>query len=172
MDLINNEIKNANTGKKAFMILKMNSLEDKKMIDELYKASNAGVKISIIVRGICCLVPGIKGLSENIKVISIVDQFLEHGRVFVFHNNGDDLIYVSSADLMSRSLNNRIESAFPLLDDNSKKELMHIINLQLKDNTKARKLNKTQSNPYKTSTQKTVVRAQLDTYEFLRRLSE
>ncbi len=111
-------------------------------------------------------------MSENIKVISIVDRFLEHGRVFIFHNDGDELIYVSSADMMSRNLNNRIESAFPVLDENSKKEIMHIINLQLKDNTKARKLNKIQSNPYKTSTSTKKVRAQLDTYKYLKLLVE
>jgi polyphosphate kinase len=169
--LIDNEIKNAKAGKKAFMILKMNSLEDHKMIDLLYKASKAGVRVTIIVRGICCLVPGVKGLSDKIKVISIVDRFLEHGRVFIFHNNGNEQLYISSADLMSRNLNNRIESAFPILEDYIKKEIKHIINLQLKDNTKARKLNKTQSNPYKQSTSKKKVRAQLDTYKYLKQLA-
>ncbi len=170
--LIKKEIKHARAGKKGMMILKMNSLEDVKMIELLYAASNAGVKITIIVRGICCLIPGVKAMSENIKVISIVDRFLEHGRVFIFHNDGRELIYVSSADLMSRNLNNRIESAFPVEDENSKKEIKHIINLQLKDNTKARKLNKTQSNPYKTSTSTRKVRAQLDTYKYLKQLAE
>ncbi len=170
--LIKKEIKHAKDGKKGMMTLKMNSLEDDKMIELLYTASNAGVKITIIVRGICCLIPGVKDMSENIKVISIVDRYLEHGRVFIFHNEGKELIYVSSADLMSRNLNNRIESAFPVEDDNSKKEIKHIINLQLKDNTKARKLNKTQSNPYKTSTSTRKVRAQMDTYKYLKQLTE
>ncbi|MFI5219315.1 MAG: polyphosphate kinase 1 [Bacteroidia bacterium] len=166
--LIDNEIKNAESGRKAFMILKMNSLEDHKMIDRLYKANKAGVKITIIVRGICCLVPGVKGLSEKIKVISIVDRFLEHGRVFIFHNNGNEQVYISSADLMSRNLNNRIESAFPILEDYIKKEIKHLITLQLKDNTKARRLNKTQSNPYKKSTSRKKIRAQIDTYKYLK----
>ncbi|MEO5569743.1 MAG: polyphosphate kinase 1 [Bacteroidia bacterium] len=170
--LIDNEIKNAKDGKKAFMILKMNSLEDHKMIDNLYKASQAGVKITIIVRGICCLVPGVKDLSEKIKVISIVDRFLEHGRIFIFHNNGNEQMYISSADMMSRNLNNRIESAFPIVEDYIRKELMHLVNLQLKDNTKARKLNKIQSNPYKKSESKMKVRAQLDTYKYLKQLAQ
>ncbi|HKR03613.1 MAG TPA: polyphosphate kinase 1 [Bacteroidia bacterium] len=170
--LIDNEINNAKAGKKASMILKMNSLEDHKMIDRLYKAGKAGVKITIIVRGICCLVPGVKGLSDKIKVISIVDRFLEHGRVFIFHNDGNEQIYISSADLMSRNLNNRIESAFPIVEDYIKKEIKHLISLQLKDNTKARKLNKTQSNPYKKTASRKKVRAQLDTHKYLKQLTE
>jgi len=170
--LIANEIKNAKQGKKAFMILKMNSLEDHKMIDSLYKASEAGVKITIIVRGICCLIPGVKGLSEKIKVISIVDRFLEHGRIFIFHNDGNQHMYISSADMMSRNLNNRIESAFPIVEDYIRKELMHLVNFQLRDNTKARKLNKIQSNPYNKSGSKKKVRAQSDTYKYLKQLSE
>ena len=169
--LIRNEIKNAREQEKGQMILKMNSLEDREMIDQLYIASQKGVKITIIVRGICCLIPGVKGLSENIKVFSIVDRFLEHGRVFIFHNGGDEKIYISSADLMSRNLNKRIESAFPVLDPKSKEEIKHIINLQLKDNTKARVLNKTQSNPYRISTSKLQVRAQLDTFRYLKELA-
>jgi len=170
--LINNEIKNAKAGKKASMILKMNSLEDHEMIDRLYKASKAGVSITIIVRGICCLVPGMKGLSDKIKVISIVDRFLEHGRVFIFNNDDDEKIYISSADLMSRNLNNRIECAFPIIEEHIKKEIKHLINLQLNDNTKARKLNKTQSNPYKKSASRTKVRTQQDTYKYLKQVFE
>lgn len=169
--LIDNEIRNAKAGKNASMILKVNSLEDHKMIDKLYKAHRAGVRIRIIVRGICCLVPGVKGLSEKIKVISIVDRYLEHGRVIVFHNNGDEQIYILSADLMSRNLNNRIESGFPVVEESVKKEIKHMLNLQLKDNTKARSLNKTQSNPYKISRSKKKIRAQVETHKYLKQLA-
>ena len=96
------------------MILKLNSLEDKEIIHKLYDASNAGVKIRLIIRGICCLVPGVKGISENIEVVSIVDRFLEHARVFVFHNGGDEQVYLSSADWMERNLSYRIETTFPV----------------------------------------------------------
>ncbi len=116
VQLIDNEIKNAIDGKKAEITLKLNSLEDRKMIKKLYQASSSGVKIKIIVRGICCLLPGVKGLSENIKVISIVDRFLEHARVFIFHNNGDKKYYVASADWMKRNLSRRVEVGFPILD--------------------------------------------------------
>lgn len=165
--LIHKEIRNAKANKKAYIILKMNNLEDSGLIDTLYDASTAGVKITIIVRGICCLVPGVKGLSENIKVISIIDRFLEHGRVFIFHSNGKDLTYISSADLMTRNLNRRIETVFPVLDERARNEIRQAINLQLKDNTKARKLNKTQSNPYKQTKSRRKIRAQLDTYKYL-----
>ena len=103
------EIKNAKQGLPASITLKMNSLQDKEMINLLYEASQAGVKIDLIIRGICCLVPGLQGISENIRVISIVDRFLEHSRIFVFHNNGDTKVYLSSADWMVRNLYHRIE---------------------------------------------------------------
>ena len=169
VDLIDNEIKNAQDGKKASMILKMNSLEDKNMIRKLYEASNTGVKIKIIVRGICCLIPGVEGMSKNIKVISIVDRFLEHGRVYIFHNNGDEKIYLASADWMTRNLNRRVEVGFPILDETLKTEIKKIINFQLRDNVKARILNKTQSNPYKKATGKKIIQAQQDTYDFLKK---
>ena len=137
------------------------------MIDQLYNASRAGVKIKIIVRGICCLIPGVDGMSENIKVISIVDRYLEHGRVFIFHAGGKERMYISSADLMTRNLSRRIEAVFPVYDEQAKQQIRQTINFQLKDNTKARKLNKTQSNPYKQSKSRKKVRAQLDTYKYL-----
>ena len=121
-ELIDNEIINMQEGKTAGIILKLNSLEDRKMIKKLYEASQAGVKIKLIIRGICCLVPGIKGLSENIEVISIVDRFLEHPRVYIFHNNGDSKYFLSSADWMKRNLSRRIEVAFPVYDKNSKNQ--------------------------------------------------
>lgn len=166
--LIDKEIANARAGNDARITLKINSLEDKKMIRKLYEASNAGVKIRIIVRGICCLVPGEEGMSKNIKVISIVDRFLEHARVYIFHNNGDEKIYVSSADWMKRNLSRRVEVAFPIYDKTIRKELKRLIKFQLKDNVRARKLNKTQSNPYKKAKRKQAIRAQYDTYYYLK----
>jgi polyphosphate kinase len=170
--LIDNEINLVQEGKVGKMTLKMNSLEDKQMINKLYEASNAGVKITIIVRGICCLIPGVEGLSKNIKVISIIDRYLEHGRIYIFNNNGDEKLYLASADWMKRNLSHRVEVGFPVLSKNFKEEIKKLINLQLKDNVKARRLNKTQSNPYKISTAKTKVRAQYDFHQFLKLKSE
>jgi polyphosphate kinase len=170
-NLIHAEIRNAKAKKKATIIIKVNNLEDSKIIDLLYAASRAGVKITIIVRGICCLIPGVKDLSENIKVISIVDRYLEHGRVFIFHANGKERMYISSADLMTRNLSRRIEAVFPVYDEQAKQQIRHAIGFQLKDNTKARKLNKTQSNPYKQSKSRKKIRAQLDTYKYLAALA-
>src|ERR1700753_3390717 len=126
--LIDNEIKNAKAGKQAYMILKMNSLADEQMIAKLYKASKRGVKIKMIVRGMCCLVPGIKGYSENIEVISIVDKYLEHSRVHIYCNNDNELVYLTSADFMTRNIDNRVEVGFPVYDEALKKEIKDIIN--------------------------------------------
>jgi len=166
--LIDNEITIARNGGKGKITIKLNSLEDKKMISKLYDASNAGVKITIIVRGICCLIPGVEGMSKNIKVISIIDRYLEHGRIYIFNNNGDEKMYLASADWMKRNLSSRVEVGFPILDNGRKREIKRLINLQLKDNVRARKLNITQSNPYKKSTAKTKVRAQYDFYNYLK----
>jgi len=146
--LIENEIEFAKKGKKARIIVKMNSLEDKKMILKLYEASNAGVKIDLIIRGICCLVPGVNGLSKNISVISIVDRYLEHSRIFIFHNNGDTKIYAGSADWMKRNLSRRIEVIFPIYDKDIKKEIMDIVKIQLSDNVKARRIDRYDKNTY------------------------
>lgn len=159
--LIDNEIANAKKGKEARMIIKMNSLEDKKMIDKLYEASQAGVKIDMIIRGICCLVPGIKGLSENIKGISIVDLYLEHARLFVFHNGGKEKYYASSADWMRRNLSRRIEVAFPIYDKNLQKIIRDILNIQLSDNVKARIIDKNLSNKYKSTKAEKPIQAQI-----------
>lgn len=146
--MIKKEIKFAKAGKVAYMILKMNSLEDRSLIELLYEASCAGVKIQLIVRGICCLVPGIKDLSENISVISIIDRFLEHARVYIFGNNGKEKMYLASADWMTRNLDRRVEVVFPVYGQSTYQELRHIIDLQLADNVKARIINETQDNPY------------------------
>jgi len=135
--LIDREIKIALEGKSAHIIIKMNSLSDKRLIDELYKASMAGVKIDLIVRGICCLIPGVIGLSENISVRSIIGNFLEHARMFYFENGGYDEIYLGSADWMPRNLDKRVEILFPVEDQNLKKEVLHVLEVQLSDNEKS-----------------------------------
>lgn len=176
-ELIENEISIASQGKKAEVILKLNSLEDRKMIKKLYEASNAGVEIKIIVRGICCLIPGLKGLSENtrpseaklrrIEVISIVDRFLEHSRVYIFHNNDDTKIYIGSADWMKRNLSRRVEVCFPVYDKEIQTSLQKMINIQLSDNVKARIIDAKQSNNYRTNDVKVKVRSQYDIYNLL-----
>ena len=138
--LIDKEIALAGQGKPATIILKINSLEDTVLINKLYEASNAGVKINLIVRAVCCLVPGVPGMSENITVMRIVDRFLEHGRIFVFHNEGSPLVYLGSADWMKRSMYHRIEVCFPVYDDAVRNELLKMLSIQLADNCKAVKL--------------------------------
>lgn len=167
-DLIDKEIKVAKSGNTAYIILKMNSLTDEDMISKLYDANNAGVKINLIIRGMCCLVPGVPGYSENIEVISIIDRFLEHARVWIFGNNGHEIVFLSSADLMARNLDHRVEVGFPILDPLVKSEIRDIINIQLKDNTKAREINQLNNNRYKRGRTKTQNRAQLDIYTYLK----
>lgn len=169
VDFIDKEIKNAKAGKAAKIILKMNSLQDHKMILKLYEASTAGVKIQLMIRGICCLIPGIKKVSENIEVRSIVDRYLEHSRIFIFHNNGNEKIYLSSADWMVRNLSYRIEVAFPLYDEAIRKEVLDFIDIQLKDNVKARLLDRKQLNEYYKNDSDIATSAQLETYFYLKR---
>lgn len=164
---INREIGFAKTGKLAKIILKLNSLEDKKIIKKLYEASNAGVEIIIIVRGICCLVPGVKGMSENIKVISIVDRYLEHARIYYFLNDGREEIYLSSADWMKRNLDRRIEIAFPITDKIIKETLCKTLEFQMGDNVKARIINEVQDNQFVNSNNSIKIRSQIETYEYL-----
>ncbi|MBN1637772.1 MAG: polyphosphate kinase 1, partial [Ignavibacteriales bacterium] len=166
--MIDNEIANAKKGKEARMIIKMNSLEDKKMIDKLYEASQAGVKIDMIIRGICCLVPGVKGLSDNINGISIVDLYLEHARLFVFHNGGKEKYYASSADWMRRNLSRRIEVAFPIYDKTLQKIIKDILNIQLSDNVKSRIIDKSLSNKYKTIKAEKSIQSQIATYTYFK----
>ncbi|HET55311.1 MAG TPA: polyphosphate kinase 1 [Ignavibacteria bacterium] len=164
---INREISFAKMGNPAKIILKLNSLEDKKIIRKLYEASNAGVEIIIIVRGICCLVPGIKELSENIKVISIVDRYLEHARIYYFLNGGSEEIYLSSADWMKRNLDRRVEIAFPITDKSVKETLRKILEFQMGDNVKARIINEAQDNQFVNSTTSIKIRSQIETYKYL-----
>lgn len=166
--LIANEIRNANEGKDAWMILKMNSFVDKEMIEKLYEASNAGVKIKLIVRGICSLVPGIKGKSENIESISIVDTFLEHSRIYIFCHGGNNKFYLASGDWMYRNLDYRSEVAVPINDPDLQEELRKYIAIQLRDNCKARLLNSIQGeNVYVRSSGKTPIRSQYEIQKWL-----
>ncbi|WP_298504668.1 polyphosphate kinase 1 [uncultured Maribacter sp.] len=147
--LIEEEIENARMGKEAFIKIKMNSFTSYKMIDKLYEASSAGVKIQLIIRGICCLVPGVKGMSENIEAISVVDKFLEHARVFIFGNDGDTKVYISSADWMTRNLDNRVEVGCPIYDNEIKKEILETFNISWNDRAKARLFSDKQDNAYR-----------------------
>ncbi|RIA09596.1 polyphosphate kinase [Flavobacteriaceae bacterium MAR_2010_72] len=163
--LIDNEIENVRQGKPAYMKLKLNSISSYAMVDKLYEASRAGVKIQMVIRGICCLVPGIKGMSENIEVISIVGKFLEHTRLFVFCNNDDPKVYISSADWMTRNIENRVEVTCPIYDEDIKQELLDIFDICWSDNVKARIINATQDNTYKRN-DLPKVRAQFATYDY------
>lgn len=140
-ELINREIKHKRKGKKGHLIFKMNSLVDKRMIKALYRASQAGVKVDLLVRGICCLRPGLKGISENIQVISVVGRFLEHSRIFYFHNAGQEEVYLGSADLMPRNINRRVEILFPVQDRRMIRYLRkEVLATYLADNVKARRM--------------------------------
>ncbi|RXF69808.1 polyphosphate kinase 1 [Arcticibacter tournemirensis] len=166
--LIDNEIRNQKDGKPAGMILKMNSLADEEMIEKIYEAGAAGVKVQMIIRGMCCLIPGVPGLSENIKVISIIDKYLEHARVWIFTNGGDEKVFLSSADFLTRNLDRRVEVSFPVLDPRVKEEIRDIISIQLKDNTKAREINRQNNNRYRKPGRGKRYRAQNDIYIYLK----
>ena len=166
--LINTEIKNAKAGKTAYVILKMNSLADEQTIIKLYEASNAGVKIKLIIRGMCCLIPGKKGFSENIEVLSIIDKFLEHARIWIFANGDKEKIFLLSADLMTRNLDHRVEVGFPIYDSNIKEEIRQMVDIQLMDNTKAREINQLNNNKYRKNKIKVKYRTQIDTYNYLK----
>ena len=165
--LIEREIDNANLGLPAYINLKMNSISDFSMIEKLYDASNAGVKIKLQVRGVCSLIPGVKGMSENIEAVSIVDYFLEHSRSFIFCNNNDPEVYISSADFMSRNLDGRVEVTCPIYDESIKKQIIDTFNLSWKGNVKARYHSEKFENKYRTrALDEPVFRAQHETYKY------
>jgi len=166
--LINREIKNANQHKEAYIILKLNNLVDIEMIKKLYEASNQGVKIKLIIRGICSLVPGVKGMSENIEAISVVDKFLEHSRLFIFCNGGNEKYFLSSADWMTRNLDHRSEVAVPIYDENIQSHLREIIDTLWSDNMKARILGIKQNNEYRVLKSDVHVRAQDKIYNLFK----
>ena len=164
--MIDREILHALAGRKTFIKLKMNSLSDFKMIDKLYEASTAGVKIQLEVRGICSLIPGIPGMSENIEAISIVDNYLEHSRIYIFGNAGQPEVYISSADFMTRNLDDRVEVTCPIYDQEIKNELIENFNLGWKGNVKARYHSYKLDNKYRVRNQDPIFRAQWETYKY------
>ncbi len=171
--LIHQEIENAELGKPAYIHAKMNQLEDPDMVQLLYKATQAGVDIDLIVRGFSCLVPGLNDTSEKIRMTSIVDRFLEHGRIYKFCNDGEPLMFMGSADWMSRNLDRRIEVLTPILDKDLFEELDHILQIQFADNTKARKHTPEENNPMVEHTgDDKPVRSQHEIYDYLKNLHE
>jgi len=166
--LIDKEISNAKQGLNAALTLKANNLVDKRLINKLYEASGVGVKIKMIIRGMCSLVAGVEGVSDNIEIISIVDRFLEHPRVIITHNNGDPLVYISSADWMTRNIDHRIEVAAPIRDQRLKQRIIDIINLHFTDTVKARWIDKEMSNTYVECGNQKKIRSQIAIYDYLK----
>ncbi|HUR11737.1 MAG TPA: polyphosphate kinase 1 [Flavitalea sp.] len=165
--LINKEIKNAKEGRFASITLKMNSLSDEELIGHLYEAAKAGVVVKLIVRGIFCMFTEGKKFLQPIKAISIVDEYLEHARVFIFYNGGNEKVFISSADWMVRNLDHRVEATCPIFDENIKNVLKNILDIQLKDNVKARILDNELSNRYVRNKSQRKIRSQVDIYNYL-----
>jgi polyphosphate kinase len=169
MQLIGKEIKSAKAGKHAAILLKVNSLSDESLIDKLYEAAKAGVEIKIVVRGIFCMLTENKQYLHPVQAISIVDEYLEHARVMLFHNNGDEKVFISSADWMVRNIDHRIEIACPIFNKAIQQELKDILLIQLSDNIKARKLDNLLSNQYINPRNTKKIRSQVETYNYLNR---
>ena len=169
VELIDNEIQNKTLGKKSRIRLKLNSITNYKIISKLYEASNAGVKIEMVIRGVCCLIPGVKGMSENIEVISIVDKYLEHPRIYIFENAGEPKIFISSADWMTRNFENRIEVTCPVYETELQNQILDTFNLSWNDNVKSRSINQSKKvNLRKKNVLK--IRSQFKTYEYFKNL--
>jgi polyphosphate kinase len=165
--LIRQEIQRHTEGEYARITIKVNNLVDQELIDDLYRASQAGVEIRMIIRGMCSLIPGVSGLSENISIISIVDRFLEHPRIMVFENGGDAKVYISSADWMTRNMDYRIEVGCPIYDDEAKQTIIDLLELQFKDTLKARVIDAQQQNHYVTRGNRRKLRSQIATHQYL-----
>jgi polyphosphate kinase len=168
LELISNEIANAKQGKKASIIIKLNSITDRTLIDHLYLAVKENVEVHLIIRGITTLKAHNDKLNAKLNAISIVDQYLEHARVMIFHNNGNEKVYISSADWMGRNLDHRIEVAVPINNQQIKKELIDIIKIQLKDNQKARIIDTELLNKYVPLVGKKF-KSQEETYQYLKK---
>lgn len=169
--LIDREIQNAAQGKATGITLKVNNLVDDGLIEKLYAASNAGVPIDLLVRGMCTLIPQQKGFSDNIRAISILDRYLEHDRVYVFENNGDRRVFISSADWMTRNIDNRVEVAVELLSPAIKHQVLDTLALLFSDNTKARVIDKSLGNHYVSRGNRRKVRGQLAVYHYIERMA-
>lgn len=172
LHLIDFEIAEAKAKRKAAITLKVNSIQDEEMIEKLYEASQAGVEVELNVRGICSLVAGKKNLSENVTAFSIIDRFLEHSRIFIFHHGGKEKLYLSSADWMERNLSFRIETAFPIYDPKLKAEIKDILQIQRSDNVKSRSLHYLHINEYVQTDSDLAIRSQHETYFYLKRKNE
>ncbi len=172
LKMISREIKSAKSNRPASIILKMNSLSDEELILKLYEAAKEGVEIKMIIRGIFCMFTENEKFKKQIKAISIIDEYLEHARVFVFHNDGKEKVYISSADWMVRNLDHRVEATCPVFDDDIKIVLKNILNIQLNDNVKARLLNNDLSNEYVKNAEDKKVRSQIETYNYLLSISQ
>ena len=172
-DMITRETENAQKGIKAAITAKMNSLEDVELVELLYKASNAGVKIRLLVRGFTCLVPGVPGMSENIYMTSILDRFLEHGRIYIFENGGEEEMFFGSADFMTRNMDRRIEVVAPVYDPDIRQEFKDILEIQLNDNVKARIQDAEESNAYVPRAEgEKAIRSQVEIYHYLKKKHE
>lgn len=167
IEMIDNEIAHKKSGNPAYIKFKMNSLVDEQMIEKLYEASRAGVKVDLIIRGICCLNPDFSSVKNPISIISIVDKFLEHARIYIFGNGGKEKIYMGSADLMTRNIENRVEVTFPVIDTNIKNDIRALFDIQQSDNTKARIIDTYQINDYK-PTKVPSIRSQEEFYNYLK----
>ncbi len=168
MELIDREIRNARKGRRAYIHAKCNSLTDEKIIERLYRASEAGVEVRLIVRGACCLRPGETGIGEQIQAISIVDKYLEHARMFLFCNDGNEVAYIGSADWMARNLDRRVEVCTPILDKQIHRQLRDVFDIQWQDTVKARDLSDQEHNPYRhrAEADAPVIRSQTATYDY------
>lgn len=170
--LIDKEIRAAKAGKDAGITLKLNSLSDVELISKLYEAAKAGVEIKMVVRGICCMLTENNKFKFPVQAISIVDEYLEHARVMIFYNGGNEKTFLSSADWMVRNIDHRIEAACPIFEKNIQQEIKEILQIQLSDNIKARKLDHELSNQYVNPRNRKKVRSQIETYNYLfRKLS-
>jgi polyphosphate kinase len=169
--LIENEIENARKGKKAFIYLKLNNITDAEIINYLYEASNAGVSVRLIIRGMISLVPGLKGFSENIKAVGIVDRYLEHSRYMIFHNGGNEEVYISSADLMTRNLDHRIEVTCPIFDKTIRNEIVKLFEIQWCDNIKARRIDSLMLNEIVQKGHEPF-HSQVEVYNYLKKINE
>lgn len=165
--MINKEIKSAKSKKPSGITLKLNSLSDQEIIQKLYEAARVGVEVKLIIRGICCMLTNNKKFRKKVQAISIVDEYLEHARVMIFHNEGKEKVYISSADWMVRNIDHRVEVACPILEKSIREELKDILEIQLSDNVKARVLNNKLSNTYAVNENGKKIRSQIETYNYL-----